>query len=179
MENYYQIQLETVLRELVSHFTNNLQKGVVNAATVLSENRDFVLSYYLDHDLTNPVVSGVASQFGGLLALDGFEVLNSKGEMVSRFGDLPDSASEDVGSQMLVDDHGVIWLGAASISGIGKDDLLLRGWIKVDTARLSRVSQVTRSELLITKGGSVLLSTLSDIERVHIVASDRIIVDNS
>lgn len=177
-ETPYELQMSSVLNALIKQYTNVLQRGVNNAGTVLSENRDFVLSYYLDHDITNPVVSGVAEQYGELLAVDGFQVLDTDGKKVSTYGDMPEYISDTKDIEHIVDEQGTLWIGANSIAGIGKEQLLLRGWLRIDSSRLKQFSEVTQSELLVISGDDIILSTLTGIEKIHRTSPDRIIIDN-
>ncbi len=176
--NPYRKQTESMLKALLNQYMNNLSQGVTNAATVLSKNRDFVLSYYLDRDLNSPVVSGVASQYGELLAVDGFTVRNSDSLTLSTFGITPQENITPEGVEFISDSTGALWLGTSARAGIGKEELTLQAWIRVDSSRLLNFSQVTRSELLIMKSDAVLLSTLSNIESLHLTTPSSVMIDS-
>ncbi len=178
LANPYRIQTESMLQALLKQYMNNLEEGVTNAATVLSKNRDFVLSYYLDHDLTSPVVTSVAAQYGELLAVDGFTVSSSDETVVSTFGITPAKIQKSKGLEIISDSQGTLWIGTSSLAGIGKEELTLQAWIRVDSSRLANFSQVTRSELLIMKSDAVLLSTLSNIETLHLTTPNSVMIDS-
>ncbi len=174
----YRKQVESVMGELTQQYTNSLERGIANAATVLSKNRDFVLSYYLDHDLANPVVAGIASQYGELLAVDGLQIINSDSIVISKFGIAPSESTISKPVDIIIDSMGTLWIGSVAKAGIGKEELSLFGWIKVDSARLTKLSEITKSEMLIMRNDELLLSTILGIEMIHRVSPEIIRIDS-
>lgn len=173
-------QVALLLHEVAQNYFRSLEKGVDNAAASLSQNREFVLSYFHDNDLTNPVIKSAAADFGKLLGLDAFTIKSGDGTAaISTWGVEP--LLESIGSAKriveVVDNS--VWVGVQTQAQIGGKELLLTGWKEFDTSALSAMSDAIKSELILKRGDSIVMSTLSSIESVHMTEPDRIIVGDS
>ncbi len=171
----YHNQVEDMLEALVEVYQSNLSRGVTNAASALSNDRMFVLAYFVDQDLSNQAVSGAAKQYGELLSLDGFEVIGES-TPISTYGKLPvGELAADFMTRFIKDELGSVWLGSTSTTS---SELTVRGWIKIDIARLNALSTTTKSNLMILEGSSLLLSTIPNVTNINSLSDSVLIVDS-
>ncbi len=171
----YRNQVQDMLEALINVYQTNLNRGVTNAASALSNDRMFVLAYFVDKDLSNQAVSGAASQFGELLSLDGFEVIGES-TSISTYGELPaGELTTDFTTGFTIDEAGAVWLGATSTTS---SELTVRGWIKIDVAKLSSLSTTTKSNLMILEGSSLVLSTIPNVTNINSLSDTVLIVDS-
>jgi len=171
----YRNQVEDMLGELVKVYQADLNHGVTNAASSLSNDRMFVLAYFVDKDLSNQAVSGVASHFGELLSVDGFEVIGDS-TRISHYGELPVGIIPDYSEiGFILDESGTIWLGSSSTTA---SNLTVRGWVKIDIAKLNKLSTTTSSNLMILDGSSLVLSTIPNITKINSLSDDVLIIDS-
>ena len=153
--------IRTIQQRIITSSINGLKEDLIKetetTANTISNNRSFVLSYFLDKSVTSPEVSGITKKYLKLLDLDGLILVDSNQIISSTGVTLSDSLLNN--NILLTYENNRLLLLKKTPLTVGDGKISLIGIKLIDSTIINKIAKITGAPVIITLKNRTIISS--------------------